>query len=136
MIFTDKKAGVTGVEICRWANEAREKEEGSRLAGPNGPPFPFLPLTVFSLSPIPFLGTVPAQKCSRASPGQMLYFSLGTLALTLSMTNDYYQLFLSICDFHFPYNAICFPPKKFAQVFFQFLLGLTLVVPRKIENNT
>ena len=82
-----KKAGVTGVEICtgRWAKEAREKGEGSRLAGPNRPPFPFLPLAVFSPSPSPFLGPAPAQKCSRAShglrQGQMLFkklFSLDT----------------------------------------------------------
>ena len=90
MVILKKKAGVTGVEICtgRWAKEATENGDGSRPAGPNRPPFPFLPLAVF----FPFLEPAPAQKCARASHGRLSRADrFNYFPSTLSATNDCYQ---------------------------------------------
>ena len=38
-----------------------------------------------------------------------------------------------ICDFHIPYDAICFPLKIFPKHYFQLLSGLTIVT-WEIEN--
>ena len=60
-------------------------------------------------------------------------------ALTLTRneimyTGDPFVVFF-ICDFHVPFNTICFPLKILRENYFSFLLGVT-IVPWKTENKT
>ena len=84
---------MSGVEICGLAEETIGRGiEPSRVKRTMVHPFPFY-LSRFSL-PNPLVNVLGlVMDCCLE---QVLYFSLGTIALALSMTNEYYLILVNL----------------------------------------
>lgn len=127
--LNNKKACMSGVEICGWAEETRERDRAQ--PGQTDHPFPFY----LSRSSLPNpLVNIP-ELVMGSCPEQVLYFSLGTIALALYRTNEYYLILVNLrlsrsqlCNF-FPYQLLL-------KVMFSISLRTVTIVPRKTENKT